>query len=232
VTITLAPTLENALLNQLDPATLSELKPRLRTGRLSRGTVLFDAGQVLQSVWFPTSGVVSLSSTTADGSSVEVAAIGSEGLIGGSLALGLNVAMCRGSVQVEGEAMWTDARTFAEAVRAHPDLQAAVTAFIGTLLLQIIRSNACNRFHSGEQRLSRWLLETADRVGAGAFPLTQEFLAHMLGMRRPWVTKVIHRLSERGCIRYRRGELLILDRSRLEQASCDCYSRVRTHGRS
>jgi CRP-like cAMP-binding protein len=215
------------VLDQLEEATFDELRPHLRTGQLSRGAVLFEAGQVLRRVWFPTSGVVSLSSTTTEGSSVEVAAIGSEGLIGGSTAVGIGLALCRGIVQVEGEAMWVDTRTFLSAARSHPDLQASVVAFLETLLLQLIQSNACNRFHSGEQRLSRWLLETADRVGASAFPLTQEFLAHMLGMRRPWLTKVIRRLSERGCIRYRRGELVIVNRGRLEQASCDCYLTVR-----
>ena len=178
-------------------------------------------------MWFPISGVVSLSSTTSEGGSVEVAAIGSEGLIGGSLGVGVDIALCRGIVQVEGEAIWVDARTFIQAVHAHPDLYAAVVAYLGTLLIQLIQSAACNRFHTGEQRLSRWLLETADRVGASAFPLTQEFLAHMLGMRRPWLTKVIRRLSERGCIRYRRGELVIINRRRLEHASCDCYLSVR-----
>ena len=217
----------NSVLDQLEEATLAELRPRLHLGPLSRGTVLFEAGQELGLVWFPISGVVSLSSTTTDGGSVEVAAIGSEGLIGGSVGVGIGVALCRAVVQVEGEALWVDARTFAHAARTHPDLHAAVVAFLGTLLLQLVQSTACNRFHTGEQRLSRWLLETADRAGASAFPLTQEFLAQMLGMRRPWLTKVIHRLSERGCIRYRRGELVIVNRRRLEQASCDCYLSVR-----
>lgn len=215
------------MLDQLEEATLSELLPRLHSGQLSKGTVLFEAGQELRHVWFPTSGVVSLSSTTVDGGSVEVAAIGSEGLIGGSIGIGIHTAMCRGIIQVDGEAMWLDARTFGHAVRAHPDLHAAVVAFLETLLRQLIRSTACNRFHSGEQRLARWLLETADRVDASTFPLTQEFLAHMLGMRRPWVTKVIRRLRDRGCIRYRRGEVVIVNRRRLEQASCDCYVNVR-----
>jgi CRP-like cAMP-binding protein len=219
----------NLVLAQLEEATLTALRPGLRSGHLSRGTVLFEAGQELHYVWFPISGVVSLSSTTTDGGSVEVAAIGAEGLIGGSTGLGLASALCRGIVQVEGEALWIDARTFAQVVRAHPDLHAAVVAFLGTLLHQLIRSTACNRFHTGEQRLSRWLLETADRVGTSAFPITQEFLAHMLGMRRPWVTKVIRRLSERGCIGYRRGELVIVSRSRLEEASCDCYVNIRQH---
>jgi CRP-like cAMP-binding protein len=217
----------NAVLDHLEEATLTELRPRLHACQLSRGTVLFEAGHELGSVWFPTSGVVSLSSTTTEGGSVEVAAIGSEGLIGGSIGLGLGIALCRGIVQVEGEALWVNPSTFAHVARAHPDLHAAVVTFLGTLLQQLIRSTACNRFHTGEQRLSRWLLETADRAGASAFPLTQEVLAHMLGMRRPWVTKVIRRLSERGCIRYRRGELAIISRRRLEESSCDCYLNIR-----
>ncbi len=217
------------MLDQLEEATFDVLRPGLRTTPLARGTVLFEAGQVFHHVWFPTSGVVSLSSTTSDGSSVEVAAIGSDGLIGGSIAVGIGVALCRAIVQIEGAAMRVDARTFAEVMRTHADLRASAIAYLGTLLVQLIQSNACNRFHTGEQRLSRWLLETADRVGASAFPLTQEFLAHMLGMRRPWVTKVIRRLSERGCIQYRRGELVIVNRARLEDASCDCYLSVRQH---
>jgi CRP-like cAMP-binding protein len=215
------------VLDRLEDETFNELRPHLRTARLPRGTVLFEAGQVLHRVWFPTSGVISLSSATAGGCSVEVASIGSDGLVGGSLAVGICDALCRAIVQVEGAAIWVDARIFAEAMRVHTDLRAAAVAYLQTLLRQFIQSNACNRFHNGEQRLSRWLLETADRVGASTFPLTQESLAQMLGMRRPWVTRVIRRLSERGCIQYRRGELTITDRRGLEHVSCDCYFNVR-----
>jgi len=217
----------NSILDQLEEGTFNAIKPHLRTTSLVRGTVLVDAGEALRYVWFPTSGVVSLTSTTAEGSSVEVAAVGKEGLVGGSFAMGVKTALCRGIVQVDGEALCLDSRTFEFIARAHADLQSLVATYLRMLLQQLIQSTVCNRFHTAEQRLSRWLLETADRAGAHAFPLTQEVLAQMLGMRRPWVTKVIHRLSERGCIRYRRGELEIVNRARLEETACDCYGTVR-----
>ena len=217
----------NSLLDQLEDATIRAIEPHLHPGQLVRGTVLFEVGEPIRHVLFPLSGVVSLSSTTADGGSVEVAAIGAEGLVGGSLAAGCDVTMCRAIVQVEGESVLLDAATFAKVLRGHPDLHAAVFAYLRTLLVQITQSTACNRFHTAEQRLARWLLETADRAGARTFPLTQEFLALMLGMRRPWVTKVIRRLGDRGCIRYRRGEVVVVNRAKLEKSACDCYAIVR-----
>lgn len=216
--------LGNSLLDHAKDTTLDAMRSHFDVTRMSAGEVLFEVGDVIAHVWFPISGVVSLCATTGDGDSVGLASIGAEGLIGGSIALGFRSALCRAVVQVEGEAVRIEAAPFARALQAHPELQASVLAYMRELLLQTVQSTACSRFHTAEQRVSRWLLETADRTGARTFPVTHEFLALTLGMRRPWVTRVIRRLRDQGCIRFRRGELAIADRKRLERAACECYS--------
>lgn len=222
----------NVLLDALDSPALQRIQQHARRVRLARTRTLLEAGQRIEHVWFPTSGVVSLSSTTIEGNSVEVAAIGSEGLVGAAVGLGGRTALCRTVVQVDGEAICVDRASFVRALVAVPQLTTSVQAYVRVLLAQFVQSGVCNRFHTAEQRLSRWLLETADRARSRSLMLTHESLANMLGMRRPWVTVVVRRLRERGCIRYRRGELVVTDRQCLEGATCECYWTLREQLRS
>jgi CRP-like cAMP-binding protein len=219
--------LGNSLLDQAKDLTLDAIGSDLHVARMSPGEVLFDVGDVIGHVWFPISGVVSLCAITVDGDSVGLAAIGAEGIVGASIILGFRVALCRAVVQIEGRAVRVDAVPFSRTLAADPNLHASVLAYTRALLLQVVQSTACSRFHTAEQRLSRWLLETADLARARTFSVTHELLAQILGMRRPWVTKVIRRLRDRGFIRFRRGELVVLDRKGLEEVACECYSRVR-----
>lgn len=218
----------NFILEEVAAPTREAIQSQLRPHCLPAGVVLFDVGDTLRHVWFPTSGVVSLHSTTADGDSIGMTAVGSEGLVGISLALGFNRAPCRAVVQVEGSAWRLDARSFSHALRTHADLHAAVMARTRRLMLQLIQSTTCSRFHSAEQRLARCLLETADRADAQTLSLTHDVLALILGMRRPWVTRTIARLRYRGCIELWRGKIVIIDRAALGRIACECYWSVRS----
>ena len=218
------PSFGNVILDGVHETTRRAMQPYLRVHRLCRGEVLFDFADALCSVWFPTSSVVSLCATRRDGRSVGIAVAGSEGLVGSSLVLGFTASPCRAIVQVAGNALHADAAWFSRAVPAHADLHAAVLACMRPLQMQLIQSTLCNRYHSAEQRLARWLLETADRVGPRAFSLTHDFMALILGLSRPWVTRAIGRLRDLRSVQFRRGELVIVDRAALEGATCECYT--------
>lgn len=218
---------DNQVVADLDVPTLERIRRNSRTVRLLRGQILFEPGEQLLYVWFPTSGVISLSSITADGAAIEVAAVGSEGLVGGSAAIGGRIAPCRALVSVEGEALRMEVDAFVLALDDLRPFRSKVFACLRGVLVQLLRSTICNRFHTTEQRLSRWLLEMADRADVRRLPLTHESLALMLGIRRPWVTQVIRRLRERGCIRYQRGELVDVNRRCLQGTACECYRLVR-----
>jgi CRP-like cAMP-binding protein len=217
----------NSVLDQARETWFDEIRHDLHVVHLSRGEVLLEPGDVIRHVWFPLSAVVSFCSTTIDGGSVGVAAAGSEAFVGASIVIGFRAALCRAVVQVEGDAVRIAAAPFARSLRAHPELHASALACARALLVQVVQSTACNRFHPAEQRLARWLLEIGDRARMRALSLTHESLALMLGMRRPWVTKMIRRLRDRGFIRFRRGELVLVDRAGLEGVACECYSSVR-----
>jgi CRP-like cAMP-binding protein len=217
----------NVILDALTKTTRDLLRSQLREQRLSPGDVLFDVGDPLRDVWFPTAGIVSFQSTTRDGSSIGLAAVGCHGLVGTSLVLGFRRAPCRAVVHVGGDALRVDALTFSNAFAAHADLHAGVLACSRELLTQLVRSAPCSTFHSAEQRLARWLLETADRANARSLALTHDTLSVVLGMRRPWVTKMVNRLQDAGCILRRRGEIVIADRAALERRVCECYWSVR-----
>jgi CRP-like cAMP-binding protein len=217
----------NVILDALTETTRGVFRSQLREQRLSPGDVLFDVGDPLRDVWFPTAGIVSFHSTTRDGGSIGLAAVGCNGLVGTSLVLGFRRAPCRAVVHVGGHALRVDALTFANAFATHADLHARVLACSRGLLIQLVQSAPCSRFHSAEQRLARWLLETAERADARSLALTHDTLSIILGMRRPWVTKMLNRLQHAGCIRRRRGEIVIADRAALERRVCECYWSVR-----
>jgi CRP-like cAMP-binding protein len=218
----------NGLLSRLTPADFARLEPLLRPTHLLQGQMLLQAGDPIHDVWFPTSAVVSCSAMT-DRGSIEVGVAGPEGAVGAAVALGRLVSPHCTRVLLRGDALRLNAQEFRRWFKACPELHECVLSYIHAQLSQATQSVACSRFHDAEQRLARWLLETADRAHVQSFPLTQEFLAVLLGMQRPWLTQTAQRLQDRGLIRCQRGDIEIINRAALEAVVCECYAMVRQH---
>lgn len=217
----------NRLLASLPRATYRQLAPSLAPVALVFGDVLYEPGDAMRDVYFPGGAVVSLLTVVDDRSALEVGLVGHEGMVGIPLALGVGVSPVRALVQGGGGALRMSAARLRQCLRASVPLQRGLHRYAAALMAQITQTAACNRFHRVEARLARWLLMTRDRVGAGEFHLTQEFLAHMLGVRRVGVTAAASALQRRGLIGYRRGDIRIVDHAGLEAAACGCYAHVR-----
>jgi CRP-like cAMP-binding protein len=224
---TIAP--GNRLLDSLPPADKTDLAPHLEKVRLELKELLLEQGKRIDSVYFPLTAVASLLSLVEGSGGVEIATVGNEGLVGLSLSWGIDTLNPREFVQcqVPGDALVMDAETFASKVAAGGELTWLVHRYTQAFVTQIGQQVACNGLHSIEERCARWMLLTHDRVGSDEFPLTQEFLAQMLGVRRPSVTVVAGILQQAGFIRFHRGRITITDRRGLEGASCDCYGVLR-----
>lgn len=217
----------NRLLASLPRQCYRQLAPSLAPVALVFGEVLYEPGAPIRDVYFPGGSVVSLLTVVDGRSALEVGLVGREGMVGIPLALGIGVSPVRALVQGGGSALRMSAAGLRKSLHASPALQRGLHRYAAALMAQITQTAACNRFHRVEARLARWLLMTGDRVGAGEFHLTQEFLAHMLGVRREGVTGAASALQRRGLIGYRRGDIRIVDRAGLEAAACGCYELVR-----
>lgn len=216
----------NHLLQSLPAEERDALMAHMRPQHLTVKTVLFDPGQVITSVHFPIDGVVSLVTPLADGNIVEVATIGNEGLVGVPLVAGGSLAV-RAISQVGGRTLRMDASVFFAELERLEGFRKLIQRYIQALFGQISQAAACNRLHSNEERLSRWLLISHDRVGMDAFPITHEFLGQMLGSRRATVTLSAGLLQAAELIRYHRGRVTIVDRDGLEGVSCECYAIIK-----
>ena len=214
---------------------LLEVLPRQARDRLLRecelvsltfDTVLCERDRSYRYVYFPLGGFISLVATVGSHPPLEIALIGNEGMLGATLALGVNRARLRGVVQGAGTAWRIPASRFRRAMRESPALRGVVKRYLFVVITQLSQSTACTRFHEVEARLARWLLMTHDRAHADRFHLTHLFLADMLGVRRSAVTIAAGALQRRKLIRYARGEIDIVDRKGLEAASCECYQNV------
>ncbi|MGB5131897.1 MAG: helix-turn-helix domain-containing protein [Steroidobacteraceae bacterium] len=203
------------LLNSLEPVTLTY------------GEVLHEQGERMQQVYFPSDCLVSLLTVVEGHRALEVGLVGREGMIGSRLALGITTSPVRALVQGTGTAVRLSAARFLNLFRQNPALQRTILRFADGLMTQVSQTAACNCFHVLEQRLARWLLMTRERMPTDEFRLTQSFLADMLGVRRVGVTTAAGALQRRKLIRYRRGNIKILDRRGLEAAACSCYQRIR-----
>jgi CRP-like cAMP-binding protein len=222
-----APTVAgNHLLASLPEEERAALLAHMRPTHLTVKTVLFDPGQVIGSVHFPIDGVVSLVTPLADGNIVEVATIGNEGIVGVPLVAGGSLAV-RAISQVGGRTMRIDAGLFVAELERLSAFRRLVQRYVQALFGQISQAAACNRLHSNEERLSRWLLMSHDRVGMDTFPITHEFLGQMLGSRRATVTLSAGLLQAAGLIRYHRGRVTIVDRAGLEGVACECYGIIK-----
>jgi CRP-like cAMP-binding protein len=217
---------ENRLLAALPRKEYDRLHPHLEKVSLLLRDILYEANGPIPHVYFPLDGVVSLVIIMDGGCSLEVGIIGNEGMVGTPVFLGCQSSLTRAISQVAGDALRMETKVFHEEMLRHGALYGLVQRSTQAMINQISQSTVCNHRHSVKKRLCRWLLMSHDRVGTDEFPLTHEFLAQMLGVRRPTVTAVAGTLQKAGLIRYRRGELTVLDRKGLEAASCECYEVV------
>lgn len=216
----------NALLSVVPDDERALLEPHLERVPLEFKQVLQEIDEPLSHLWFLRTGVSSILTEMADGSIVEVATIGREGIVGLQIVLEARQSAQRTIIQIPGEADRLLARTYIDLRARLPVLNALLLRCAMSLMSQIAQGSACNRLHPIEARCARWLLLTHDRVDGDAFPLTHEFLAQMLGVTRPSVTIAAGMLQKAGLIRYTRGEITIVDRSGLESASCECYDLI------
>jgi CRP-like cAMP-binding protein len=213
----------NEILTALPRTEFETVVPKLEFVRLKLHQVLHEAGETLKSAYFCNSGMFSILNVMRDGKSVEVGLIGKEGVSGTPLVAGFRTSHTRAVVQAEATAFRISADTLRAVLPKCPGLERQMNRFAQLLAVQVTQIAACNRLHEVNERLARWLLMTQDRVGSEHLPLTQEFLAQMLGTRRSSVTVSAGALQKSGLIAYTRGNVTILNRRSLEQASCDCY---------
>jgi len=217
----------NRLLETLSSGDLKYLEPHLEQVELPRGMEIAHQGEVLQSVYFPQTAIVSLVRDMANGQIVEMAAFGREGMVG-LLFIGIPLnSVGRYLVQVPGTALRMDAGRMRKAAAARPGIQQMLLRYTELLMALTLQSTACNAAHSIEARCCRWIMASGDRAESNVIPLTQEFLAEMLGVQRSSVSVVIKGLHDNGLIRQSRGKITILDRSRVEEAACECYPVLR-----
>jgi CRP-like cAMP-binding protein len=219
----------NHLLDSLDEDDRRRIAADMEAVRLKLMETLFGVGENIDSVYFPLQSVVSVLTRAQGTSGVEVATIGNEGLVGISLSWGaakLNPSEFL-QVQVPGPALRMPASTFTAELARNSGLAGVVRRYTQAFFSQLTQQVACNGLHSIEERCARWMLMTHDRVGSDEFPLTQEFLAQMLGVRRASVSVVAGTLQQAGFIRYRRGRVTVTDREGLEGAACECYAVLR-----
>jgi CRP-like cAMP-binding protein len=217
----------NKVLRSLPADELELISGELERVPLRFRQVLQANEQPLSHLWFPSSGVISMVSDMADGSTVEVATVGREGFVGISIVLEAEEMAQRLFAQIEGEADRLPAERFRALRGRLPALNRMMLRYAAALITMIAQGSACNRMHPIEARCARWLLQTRDRVDSDHFQLTHEFLAQMLGVTRPSVTIAAGILQKAGIIEYNRGDVTIVDRERLEEASCECYAIVK-----
>jgi CRP-like cAMP-binding protein len=216
----------NRILAHLPAADYQRLVRLLRPVPLKPKQAIYQVGQAMEYIYFPTSGIVSAMTVMKDGRAIEVATIGNEGMTGLTAFMGGETSSYEVMVQIPGDALRMKLSDFHDATRREGSLRDVLVRYNAAFAVQVSYSVACNGLHKVEQRCCRWLLMTQDRVGSNVLPLTHEFLAIMLGVRRASITEVLRPLQINGVVRNRRANIEILDRSRLEQLSCECYQAV------
>ena len=188
---------------------------------------LFGASRDPNRVYFPLAGMISLLSVTQSGDAIETGIVGADGVLGGSCALDGGNSFGQATVQLDAVALKMNASEFKAAYLDHPHLRALVNRYQMVLLMQAQQNAACHVLHTVNSRLCRWLLQSQDTVGSDKLYLTQEFLSHMLGVRRNTVSVEAHILQKAGLVRYARGHITILDRPGIKQCACECYAVIR-----
>jgi CRP-like cAMP-binding protein len=213
----------NRLLDLLPPEQFHRLRPHLAAETLHPSQPLQARGKPVESVFFPTSGMISIVAMMRDGTSVEVGVAGREGMLGVQAVLGDDTSLNEAMVQIPGSAFRLPADVLRREAQASPPLRETLLRYVQAFLNAATQSAACNRAHLLEQRLARWLSTARDRAGSDRLPLAHEFIAMMLGVRRAGVTVAAQSLQSAGLIRYAHGRILIIDRAGLEANACECY---------
>jgi CRP-like cAMP-binding protein len=217
----------NYLLAALQPAERERLVPHLERVQLSLGAVLYEPGVMLRHVYFPADSIVSLLYVMADGASAEIAVVGNDGVIGISLFLGGETTPSRAVVQSAGVAYRLPGELLKQEFTRGGAMQHLLLRYTQALLTQMAQTAVCNRHHSLDQQLCRWLLLSLDRLPSNELIMTQELIANMLGVRREGVTEAAKKMQAAHLISYSRGRIVVLDRSGIEARTCECYSVVK-----
>jgi CRP-like cAMP-binding protein len=220
---------ENHILSRLDADERSWLQPLLEHVTMVRGAVLHPPDEKISEVYFPLSGMVSLLAVMKSGEQIETGIIGREGIVGGSIRHGDWESIGQATVQIAGEAWQLPSSRFLELYKASENFRGLINRYQTFLFVQAQQSAACHALHTVEARLCRWLLQSQDITESDTIELTQEFLSHMMGVRRTSVTLSARTLQAAHLIQYRRGAIKILDREGLKESACECYEVVRAH---
>jgi CRP-like cAMP-binding protein len=224
----LAPDLnKNHLLQALPPADLQRWLPQLEAVEMPLGQVLYESGRTLSHVYFPTTAIVSLLYVMEDGASAEIAVVGHEGVVGISLFMGGESTPSRAVVQSAGQGLRLKAHLIKQEFEQAGPAMHLLLRYTQALITQMAQTAVCNRHHSLDQQLCRWLLLSLDRLQGSELVMTQELIANMLGVRREGVTEAALKLQKLGLIRYSRGRITVLDRPGLENRTCECYAVVK-----
>ena len=214
---------ENRLLATLSGETLALLEPEIKETSVAQGVVFLEPGDSIDRIYFPQRGMISLLIVGRDGEMVEVSTVGREGALGLHRGLGGRLSVTRATVQIPGRFSTIPAHAFERISVNSASLQEMITRYTEVLLAEAQQLAACNAIHDASSRLCRWLLQCADHINSLQLPLTQEFLAQMLGVRRTTVTLLAQEIQKRGAVKYSRGKMTILNRRMLEDGACECY---------
>jgi CRP-like cAMP-binding protein len=218
---------QNHILDALPLAERERLFPHLKLVTLPLGMVLYESGDALRHIYFPTDAIVSLLYVLQNGSSAEICVVGNDGAIGVALFMGGETTTNRAIVQSSGCAYRLSGRRLKQEFERQGETMHILLRYTQALITQMAQTAVCNRHHTVDQQLARWLLLSLDRLRDNKLSMTQELIANMLGVRREGVTDAAGKLQKLGVITYRRGLITVLDRHRLEQLSCVCYSVVK-----
>jgi CRP-like cAMP-binding protein len=225
--VTVSRVKRNYLLASLPDAELRRWLPLLETVDLPLGLALYESGQTLSHVYFPTTAIVSLLSLLEDGGTAEIAVVGSEGVVGISLFMGGESTPSRAVVQSAGRGFRLSSQAIKEAFNRNGPVMRLMLRYTQALITQMSQTAVCNRHHTLDKQLCRWLLLSMDRLQGNDLVMTQELIANMLGVRREGVTEAALKLQTAGLIQYARGHITVLDRPGLEQRTCECYAVVK-----
>jgi len=218
---------QNHLLAALPPDLISSLTPQFKPVNLPLGKVLYESGDALNHVYFPTDSIVSLLYVMESGASAEISVVGNEGVVGIAVFMGGETTPSRAIVQSAGSAFSLPSQLLRTTFNNSPDMRMLLLRYTQALITQMSQTAVCNRHHSIDQQLCRWLLLSLDRLPSNRLVMTQELISNMLGVRREGVTEAAGKLQGLGVIKYHRGHITVLDRSKLEKLSCECYAVVK-----
>lgn len=219
--------MQNHLLAALSESARQRIVPKLKRVEMALGQVIYESGQTIEYVYFPGNCIISLLYVTINGSSAEISVVGKEGMVGVAVVMGGESTPNRLVVQSSGYAYRMPAAELTREFNEHSEVRILTLRFTQALITQMSQTAVCNRHHSIDQQLCRWLLLSLDRLESNQLNMTQELIANMLGVRREGVTEAAGKLQKQGVIEYRRGKIIVLDRPRLEALCCECYAVVR-----